>query len=88
MRSEEVLKMGGKRWTEKEIKLLKIIYRTYTIKEILELNPTRTEDAINSQILRLRKMGEIRRYKDNETKTRAMKERDLRRKRGVVKMEF
>ena len=71
-------KMGRKqRWTEIETKVLKNIYKEFTIKELMQVFPGRTEDGINSHIKRLKDQGIIDGGRNPETIERAMKERDL-----------
>ena len=70
--------MGTKlRWTEIETKVLKTIYKEFTIKELMQVFPGRTEDSINSHIKRLKDQGIIDGGRNPETIERAMKERDL-----------
>jgi hypothetical protein len=70
--------MGGKSWTETEIRALTKLYKDFTIKELMEIFPNRTEDSINTMIHRLKGLGEIRGGKKPKTRIRAMKQRDLR----------
>ncbi len=70
--------MGTKhRWTDIETKVLKTIYKEFTIKELMQVFPGRTEDSINSHIKRLKDQGIIDGGRNPETIERAMKERDL-----------
>jgi len=70
--------MGRKqRWTEIETKVLKTIYKEFTIKELMQVFPGRTEDGINSHIKRLKDLGIIDGGRNPETIERAMRERDL-----------
>ena len=70
--------MGKKfRWTEIEIRVLKTLYKEFTIKELMQVFPQRTEESINSQIKRLKDQGIIDGGRNPETIERAMKERDL-----------
>ncbi len=65
------------RWKEIEIKVLKLIYKDCTIKELMQVFPGRTEDAINSHIKRLKDEGLIDGGRNPETIERAIRERDL-----------
>ena len=64
-----------KKWSYSEERILVDNYADKTIKEFLELLPTRDADSINCKIKRLKAAGKIVGGKTDETIDRAYKQR-------------
>lgn len=70
--------MSQKRtWLYAEKKILLDNYQTKTIKELLDLLPRRSAEAINNQIKRLKKDGKINESKSKDAIDRAYLQRTI-----------
>jgi len=67
--------MRRKGWRSYEEDLLRTNYKTMTIKELMELFPTRTADSINAKIKRLKARKKLEGYKDEDVKFRSLQQR-------------
>jgi len=66
-----------KKWLSSETKLLIGNYKIKSIKELMELFPTRSQDSINNRIKHLKATGKIKEEKSQEAITRAYRQRDI-----------
>ena len=65
-----------KKWLNSETKLLIDNYNTKSIKELMDLFPTRSQDSINNRIKHLKANKKIKEEKSQEAITRSYKQRD------------
>jgi len=65
-----------KKWLDSETKLLINNYTIMSIKELMELFPTRSQNSINNRIKHLKGKKKIKEKKSQEAITRAYKQRD------------
>lgn len=64
-----------RKWLASETNLLIDNYKLKSIKELMELFPTRSQDSINDRIKHLKSKKKIKEEKLQETITRAYKQR-------------
>ena len=64
-----------KRWLSSEITKLIDNYKTMSIKELMELFPTRSQDGINDKIKQLKQDKKISENRTKETVERAYRQR-------------
>lgn len=65
-----------KKWLDSETKLLIDNYKTKSIKELMDLFPTRSQDSINNRIKHLKAKKKIKEEKSQEAITRSYKQRE------------
>ena len=64
-----------RKWLESETRLLIDNYKTKSIKELMELLPTRSQDGINNRIKYLKANKKIKEEKSQEAINRAYRQR-------------